>query len=41
MMVHPRTMAAIEVERKTETQRFDAALQKMRDGVQALSAWVY
>jgi hypothetical protein len=34
-------MAAIEVERKAETQRFDAALQKMRDGVQALSAWVY
>src|SRR4030081_2846689 len=40
-MVHPWIMAAVEVERKTETQRFDAALQKMRDGVQALSAWVF
>src|ERR1700693_1218476 len=33
-------MAAVQVERTAGTHRFEAALEKMRDGVQAMAAWV-
>src|ERR1700731_2634966 len=33
-------MAAVQVERTTGTHRFEAALEKMRDGVQAMAAWI-
>jgi hypothetical protein len=34
-------MAAVQVERTAGTHRFEAALEKMRDGVQAMGAWVH
>jgi Domain of unknown function (DUF222) len=34
-------MAAVQVERTAGTNRFEAALEKMRDGVQAMAAWVH
>jgi hypothetical protein len=33
-------MAAVQVARTTGTHRFEAALEKMRDGVQAMAAWI-
>jgi hypothetical protein len=33
-------MAVIQVERAAETHRFQAALEKMQDGVQAMAAWI-
>ena len=33
-------MAAVQVERTAGTHRFEAALEKMRDGVQAMAAWI-
>src|SRR4030088_171250 len=33
-------MAAVEVQRTARSNRFEAALEKMRDGVQAMSVWV-
>src|ERR1700682_3041607 len=33
-------MAAVQVERTAGTHRFDAALEKMREGVQAMAAWI-
>jgi hypothetical protein len=40
-MVHAYTMAAVEVQRTTRNHRFETALEKMRDGVQAMAAWVH
>src|SRR5260370_42055374 len=40
-MVHAYTMAAVEVQRTARSHRFDTALEKMRDGVQAMAAWVH
>jgi len=34
-------MAVVQVERTAGTHRFEVALQKMRDGVQAMSAWIH
>jgi len=34
-------MAVVQIERTSRTHRFEAALQKMRDGVQAMSALVH
>jgi hypothetical protein len=34
-------MAVVQVERTAGTHRFEAALEKMRDGVQAMSAWIH
>src|SRR5216683_3876466 len=39
-MAHPYTMAAVQVERTAVTDRFEAALEKMRDGVQAMAAYI-
>ncbi|MEA2668304.1 MAG: hypothetical protein QOJ33_1238, partial [Chloroflexota bacterium] len=39
-MVHPYSMAAVQVERRVGTVRFEVALEKMRDGVQAMATWV-
>ncbi len=33
-------MAVVQVERTAGTHRFEAALEKMRDGVQAMAAWI-
>src|ERR1700719_3550180 len=33
-------MAVVQLERTLGSRRFEAALQKMRDGVQAMAAWV-
>src|ERR1700730_17177904 len=33
-------MAVVQLERTAGTDRFDAALEKMRDGVQAMAAWL-
>ncbi|TMD47923.1 MAG: hypothetical protein E6I86_08055, partial [Chloroflexi bacterium] len=34
-------MAAVQVQQTARTHRFEAALEKMRDGVQAMAAWVH
>ena len=34
-------MAVVQVERTAGTHRFEVALQKMRDGVQAMAAWLH
>ena len=34
-------MAAVQVGRRAGTPRFEVALEKMRDGVQAMAAWVH
>src|SRR5437870_13240755 len=34
-------MAAVQVERTARSHRFEVALEKMRDGVQAMAAWVH
>src|SRR5260370_25530450 len=34
-------MAAFEVQRTAGTHRFEVAFEKMRDGVQAITAWVH
>src|ERR1700737_4237379 len=39
-MVHAYSMATVEVQRTAGTHRFEAALDKMRAGVQAMSAWI-
>jgi hypothetical protein len=39
-MAHAYTMAAVQVERTAGTQGFEAAVEKMRDGVQAMAAWI-
>jgi len=39
-MVHACTMAAVQVERTAGTPCFEAALEKMRDGVQAMASWI-
>ncbi|HXN03936.1 MAG TPA: hypothetical protein VN895_03785, partial [Candidatus Acidoferrum sp.] len=33
-------MAVVQLERTVGSRRFEAALEKMRDGVQAMAAWV-
>jgi Domain of unknown function (DUF222) len=33
-------MAVVQIERTAGTHRFEAALEKMRDGVQAMAAWI-
>src|SRR3984893_3402233 len=33
-------MAVVQLERAARTHRFDAALEKMREGVQAMASWV-
>src|ERR1700675_3157890 len=34
-------MAVVQLERTVGSRRFEAALEKMRDGVQAMAAWVH
>ena len=34
-------MAVVQLERTVGSRRFEAALEKMRDGVQAMAAWVF
>src|ERR1700736_4647618 len=34
-------MAVVQLERTLGSRRFEAALEKMRDGVQAMAAWVF
>jgi len=34
-------MALVQVERTAGTHRFEVALEKLRDGVQAMAAWIH
>src|SRR4029077_7987125 len=34
-------MAVVQVERTAGTRRFEVALEKLRDGVQAMAAWIH
>ena len=39
-MAHAYTMAAVQVERTAGSRSFEAALERMRDGVQAMASWI-
>src|ERR1700720_4737893 len=39
-MAETESMAAVQVERTAGPHRFEAALEKMRDGVQAMASWI-
>ena len=39
-MAHAYTMAAVQVERAAGSRSFEAALEKMRDAVQAMASWI-
>ena len=40
-MVHAYTMAAVQVQQTARSHRFETALAKLRDGVQAMAAWIH